>query len=163
MKRSILNNNFFGTILTNIFDYGFWLVIILCLSILAFPRFVFDFYHILHILIIGWLLLSLYFLKRLTKFQVTLCDNHTIMVLIKERFPKTYVQKLGKNIFVVEDYDGDGVFFKRRRITILIEKDRFYINILTLGGFDIPSAFHTFSNLKRSKKLAKELIELSNR
>jgi hypothetical protein len=144
------------TILTNIFDYGFWVAIIICLCIIDFPEFQFDFFHVILTIVIVWLSVSLILLKKLTSSRVNFTINHSPISFLKEKFPGTYIKKTGNKTFEINGHFG--LFFGRRRITILIEKDCLNINILTIVRFDIPSAFHAIPNFIRSKKLANELV-----
>ena len=145
---------------TNIFDYGFWLTIVIFLGFIAFPEFQFDFFHLVPTIVVAWLLASLFVLKRFTTIQVNFNDNRNAIHLLSKRFPDNYIEKIGSKTCVIER--NYGLFFGRRKITILIEKDRFRINISTLlGGVDIPSVFHAIGNFKRAKKLGHELLELS--
>ena len=145
-------------ILTNLFDYGFWLALLIGLCILTFPEFEFDFFHISLVIVIVWLSVGIILLKKITKSRVKFPNNSPIRFL-KERFPDTYIRKVENKSFEINRRFG--LFFGRRRITILIENDCLNINILTLGRFDIPSAFHAIPNFIRSKKLAKEWVNLN--
>jgi hypothetical protein len=158
IKKKVDNNIPSLTLLTDLFDYGFWLAIIIGLCILTFPKFRFDFVHLLLIIVIAWLSVSLILLKKFTTTPLFFSINHNPISLLKEKFPGTYIKKTGNKTFEIDGHFG--LFFRHRRITIFIEKDRLNINILTLGQFDIPSVFHAIPNMQRAKKLAEELARL---
>ena len=81
-------------------------------------------------------------------------DNKSLVSFLEDRFPG----------FQVRDHVQTIVLDRRfwypswsRRITIIAGENALYINTMTLGRWDIPSAFHVVLNRRRSRKLADEL------
>ncbi len=148
----------FKTVFFNVSDYLVWLMSITTFSAITLATFQFDLIHIGTVLAISWLTISLYYMKKLmpAPFSSSKPVKAQIIPFLKSKFPEYDVTSRLKTIVL---YRGITYGFRRRKITVIIDKDAVYINWMTLGQFDMPSVFHVYANWQRSKKLADELAQ----
>jgi hypothetical protein len=138
-------------VLTNVYNYGFWLVIVIFISIVNFPDLKPDLFHLILSIAIIWILIGLFYLKKLAKFSANsnMLDRHNLKIKLQNIFPKSYIKVHNTKTIIC------------RRITILLEKENLYVNIMSLGRFDIPSPFHSITNFIKAKKLAFIINEMA--
>lgn len=163
-KKTIRRNRIVNTIstmnvLTNIYDYSFWLVIVTFISIVNFPDLKPDLFHLILSIAIIWILIGLFYLKKVAKFSANsnMLDRHNLKMKLQNIFPNSYIKVYNTKTIIIEDHSK----FICRRITILLEKENLYVNIMSLGRFDIPSPFHSITNFIKAKKLASIINEMA--
>lgn len=158
MKSRSTKKDFLSNALTVGFEYTFWGSILFGLCLINFSEFMFDAFHIILSIIITWLLVGLFFTRRFAKVDTLyFISENKIKRYLQDRFPKIYFSKNSKEIIVADI--NEGFWFSRKRIFIIVKKERIGVNIKTLGRFDIPSIFHALSNFKKAKSIAKELVQ----
>lgn len=151
----------FKNILDLGFEYFFWCFMILGLFLTAFSEFKLDAFHIILSIIVIWMSLGLYFMRKFVKVDTrnSLLKSE-IKNYLSNRFHKIYF--IGSDQKIIVASINEGFLFSRKEMTVLIKKESVEVNIKTLGRFDIPSIFHSIGNYRVAKNIAKELIQNSS-
>ena len=153
-----LNKIKFENIIEVGFEYFFWGSMIFLLSLLCFSEFKLDAFHLVLTIIIIWMILGLYFMRKFAKVNT---ENYLLKNEIKEflknKYPKIHF--IGSEQKIIVAYITEGFLFSRKKMIVTIKKEYTEINIKTLGRFDIPSIFHSMKNYMVAKNIAKELIQ----
>lgn len=159
-RKRIVNTISTVNVLKNVYNYGFWLVIVIFISIVNFPDLKPDLFHLILSIAIIWILIGLFYLKKVAKFSANynMLDRHNLKMKLQNIFPKSYIKVYNTKTIIIEDHSK---FIWNRRITVLLEKENLYVNIMSLGRFDIPSPFHSITNFTKAKKLAFIINELA--
>ena len=148
----------FENILELGFEYFFWGAMIFFLCVVNFPEFKLDAFHIVLSIIIIWMVLGLYFMRKFAKINT---ENPLTKSEIKDylntRFSKIYF--IGSDQKIIFASIIEGFLFSRKEMTVIIQKESVEVNIKTLGRFDIPSIFHSLGNYKVAKNILEELIQ----
>jgi hypothetical protein len=157
-------------ILSQVYDWFMWLLLV-CINVyflftalaLLITRDQFSSSILITILIlfttfIG-LVAGLYYLN---KFLVINCsaperDRKRVIELLNEKYPKINFDRSGQRIN--QYYKRVGLFSWGRRIVVLLEGENIYINMATLGRYDVPSAFHSVVNYWRLQIIRKKIME----
>ena len=114
------------------------------------------FFTFIFVLISIWCLLGLFLMNKLVKIEGNNLEfnRKRIIEILTKEFPKNNFNLSGERIIISRA--SSGLFSWCKIITILFYNENVYLNITTLGRFDIRSAFHAVTNFRRCKKIAKE-------
>ena len=140
------------------FEYFFWGAMIFFLCMVDLPQFKLDAFHIVLSIIIIWMVLGLYFMRKFAKINTeNSLTKREIKDYLNNRFSEIYF--IGSDQKIIFASITEGFLFSQKEMTVIIQKESIEVNIKTLGRFDIPSIFHSLGNYRVAKNIAEELIQ----
>ena len=93
-----------------------------------------------------WIIVGLYFINKLIAVDGLTQDENRkrIIEIVKNKFPKLAMNGTGQSI--IRFKKEIGIFNWGREITIIFNKNEFFINYTTFGRYHIKSPFHALTN-----------------
>ena len=153
--------------MTKLLDNSLWLVFLISTGLLFSNKNNYSTdkgvgFLIVAFLIALWLLVGLLLLNKLVVVKGTnpLDNRKLIIQILNNKFPKLKLDDSGQLII---RYDlKTGLFNWGKRITVIFQDENIYLNITTLGRYDIKSPFHSVFHYLTLKSIAKQFNERNN-
>jgi hypothetical protein len=109
-------------------------------------------------LISFWIIIGLILMNKLVEIKGINQDTNRrrIVELLSKEFPNQHFDNSGGRIIISRKSAGSVSWGKT--ITLLFKGDTIYINILTIGRWEIKSPYHAVTNLIRCRKIARQFL-----
>jgi hypothetical protein len=147
-----------------VFDYMImyllaWTLPVISVKLILFPS-RYDhspfFLHFIFIMIDAWFIISLYFMNKLVVFQGGSFDKNKneIMSVLKDKYPDISFTSGNPNLIRGKKKVG---YLRDRIITIILDENNIYINILNTYRSTGFSFYHGLFNYFKSQRLANDI------
>lgn len=153
-NKRLINNLTFGFVFNKVIDFILWLILPICIILLitnnenSFKTVFQVSILILFIIISLWSLIGYFYISKLIIINKISEENKfEIIEQLKLDFKLTEISS-EENILILKNEKS----FWNKKLTVLFDKEKMFLNLKTLGRNDIESPFHSFYNLYLLKK-----------
>lgn len=153
-NKRLINNLTFCFVFNKVLDFIFWLILPIC-TILLIKDNENSFKTVLQISILT-LFIIISFGSLIGYFFI---NKLVIINKISEEKKFEIIEKLKLDFKLTEIYSEENILilkneksFWNKKLTVLFDKEKMFLNLKTLGNYDLESPFHSFYNLYLLKK-----------